>query len=261
MTAKREIDEVTGVETTGHVWDGDLKELNKPLPRWWIYTFYVSIVWAIGYWVVYPAWPTTTGYTKGIWNYSQRAVVAADVKAGKDAQSAFRGQLDKTELGDVKKNPELMRFTMAGGSAAFQTNCSPCHGRGAQGFSGYPNLNDDDWIWGGKLEDIQKTISVGIRSDHKDARQNQMPRYGVDNLLDAKQINDAAEYVLSLSGKSTDKAAAERGGQTFKEQCAACHGDDGKGKTKMGEKLGIESLARTKMPKTKMRRTAGATIR
>jgi cytochrome c oxidase cbb3-type subunit 3 len=234
MTAKREIDDVTGVETTGHVWDGDLKELNKPLPRWWIYTFYVSIIWSIGYWIVYPAWPTMDGYTKGIWGYSQRSVVAADVKAGKDAQAAFRTQLDKTDLADVKKNPELMRFAMAGGAAAFQTNCSPCHGRGAQGFPGYPNLNDDDWIWGGKVEDIQKTIAVGIRSDHKDTRQNQMPRYGIDNLLDPKQIDDAAEYVLSLSGKSTDKAASERGAKTFKEQCAACHGDDGKGKQDQG---------------------------
>ncbi|MGE0698221.1 MAG: cytochrome-c oxidase, cbb3-type subunit III [Hyphomicrobiaceae bacterium] len=233
MTTKREIDDVTGVETTGHSWDG-IKELNKPLPRWWLLTFYASIVWAIGYWIVYPAWPTANGYTKGIWGYSQRATVAAEVKAGIDAQSGMRQLLDKTALADVRKSPELLRFASAAGAAAFQTNCAPCHGRGAQGFVGYPNLNDDDWIWGGNIDDIHKTISFGIRSDHADARAVQMPRFGTDKLLDDAKINDVAEHVLSLSGKATDKAAAGRGAAVYKEQCALCHADDGKGKLEQG---------------------------
>ena len=163
MTTKREIDEVTGVETTGHEWDG-IKELNKPLPKWWLYTFYASIVWAIGYWIVYPAWPLANGYTKGMWNYSQRSVVAAEVKAGRDRQGAMRELLDKTPLQDITKNQELLRFAMSAGGASFQTNCAPCHGRGAQGFVGYPNLNDDDWLWGVSIDAIHKTILHGVRS-------------------------------------------------------------------------------------------------
>ena len=233
MTTKREIDDVTGVETTGHEWDG-IKELNKPLPRWWLLTFYASIVWAFGYWIVYPAWPLANDYTRGIWGYSQRAAVASEVKAGVDAQAGMRKLLDQTPLGDVKKNPELLRFASAAGAASFQTNCAPCHGRGAQGFTGYPNLNDDDWIWGGGVEDIHKTILHGIRNGDDKARATQMPRYGLDKLLDDAKINDVADYVLSLSAKSADSAAAGRGAPIFKEQCALCHGDDGKGKLDQG---------------------------
>lgn len=233
VSANKEIDSVTGVETTGHEWDG-IKELNKPLPKWWVWTLYATVVWAIGYWIVYPAWPTMTGYTKGLWNYSQRATVTADVAAARAAQAGLREKLDKTPLADVRKDPELLRFAMAGGAAAFQTNCAACHGRGAQGFAGYPNLNDDDWIWGGKIEDIHQTIQFGIRSGHAKARQNQMPKYGVDNLLPDADIAKVAEYVLSLSGKSTDNAAAEAGKKIFAEQCVGCHGPEGKGMQEQG---------------------------
>jgi len=233
VTKKHEVDHVTGVETTGHEWDG-IKELNKPLPRWWLLTFYASIVWAIGYWIVYPAWPLANDYTRGIWGYSQRATVAAEVKAGIDAQAGQRAALDKTPLADVRKNPELLRFAMAAGAASFQTNCAACHGRGAQGFVGYPNLNDDDWIWGGSVEDIHKTILHGIRSDAAEARNSAMPRFGIDNMLDKAQIDQAAEYVLSLSGKSTDAAVAAKGAVIFKEQCASCHGPEGKGIVEQG---------------------------
>jgi cytochrome c oxidase cbb3-type subunit III len=233
VTKIRDIDEVTGVETNGHEWDG-IKELNKPLPRWWLLTFYACIVWSIGYWIVYPAWPLINGYTKGIWNYSQRDVVASEIKSAQRAQAGLRDKLAATPLGEVRRDAELLRFATTGGAAAFQTNCAPCHGRGAQGFTGYPNLNDDDWLWGGGIEDIHKTILFGIRSEHKQTRTSQMPRYGIDNLLKPEQIDDAAEYVLSLSKKSTDPAAVARGGAIYKEQCVACHGDDGKGKADQG---------------------------
>jgi cytochrome c oxidase cbb3-type subunit 3 len=232
-TQKRDIDAVTGVETTGHEWDG-IKELNKPLPRWWVWTFYATIVWAIGYWIAYPAWPTLAGYTRGMLGYSQRATVADDVKAALASQAEYRDKLARRPLEQIKSDPDLLRFAMAGGAAAFQTNCAPCHGRGAQGFAGYPNLNDDEWLWGGKLEDIHKTISVGIRSDQNDTRTSQMPRYGLDKLLDDAQIDDVAEYVLALSGKSTDQTAAGRGQKVFVEQCASCHGPDGKGMREQG---------------------------
>ena len=233
MSQKVEVDSHTGVETTGHEWDG-IKELNKPLPRWWLLTFYASILWAIGYWVAYPAWPTLTGYTKGVLGYSQRAQAMTDVATARAAQSGLRDKIAATPLADIKKDPELLRFANAGGGAAFQTNCAPCHGRGAQGFAGYPNLNDDDWLWGGRIEDIEKTITYGIRSGHKQARDVAMPRFGLDKLLTPEQINDAAEYVLSLSSTSTDATAVGRGATVFKEQCATCHNDDGRGKLEQG---------------------------
>jgi cytochrome c oxidase cbb3-type subunit 3 len=234
MSAHKEIDHVTGVETTGHVWDGDLKELNKPLPRWWLYVLYATIVWAIGYWIVYPAWPTMTGYTAGIWGYSQRGQVTSDVAAAKAAQAKFTQAIAATPLADIEKNQELMQFVQAGGVAAFGDNCAPCHGRGAQGAPGYPNLNDDDWLWGGSLDEIAKTITFGIRSGQKDAHDSAMPRFGLDGMLEPAQINDTAEYVLSLSGKSTDQAAAGRGATIFQEQCVACHGPEGKGTKELG---------------------------
>jgi len=230
---KPEIDEVTGVATTGHEWDG-IKELNKPLPRWWLLTFYASVVWAVGYWIVYPAWPLANDYTRGVWGYSQRATLAAEVQAAKEAQAGMRDLLERTPLADVRKNPDLLRFASAAGAAAFQTNCAPCHGRGAQGFVGYPNLNDDDWLWGGTIDDIYKTISFGIRNDNEKAHAIAMPRFGLDKMLDDGKINDVAEYVLSLSGRAGDKVAAERGASTYKADCAVCHGDDGKGKIEQG---------------------------
>jgi cytochrome c oxidase cbb3-type subunit 3 len=229
----KEIDHVTGIETTGHEWDG-IKELNKPLPRWWVWTFYVTILWAVGYWIAYPAWPTVGGYTRGILGYSQRATVADDVKGALAAQAGMRDRLAKTPLAQIKMDADLLRFAMAGGAAAFQANCAACHGRGAQGFAGYPNLNDDDWLWGGTLEDIYKTILFGIRSEHKETRMGQMPRFGLDKLLDDRQIADVAEYVLSFSGKAADAGAAGRGQKTFLDQCASCHGADGKGKQEQG---------------------------
>ena len=234
MTTHKEIDAATGTETTGHVWDGDLKELNKPLPRWWLYTFYACILWAIGYQIAYPAWPLLNGYTRGVLGYSQRDTVRRELADARTAQAQFRNELEKTSLAEVRSNPQLLRFAAASGAATFGTNCSPCHGRGAQGGPGYPNLNDDDWLWGGRIEDIHKTILFGIRSDHKDTRFTEMPKFGVDQLLNAGQINDLAEHVLSLSAKSTDSAAAGRGSAIFAEQCAPCHGEKGTGNQELG---------------------------
>jgi cytochrome c oxidase cbb3-type subunit 3 len=227
------VDAVTGIETTGHEWDG-IKELNKPLPRWWVWTFYATILWAIGYWIAYPAWPTLAGYTKGILGYSQRSTVASEIASARGSQAAYRDRLAQAPLSQIKSDPDLLRFAMAGGGAAFQSYCAPCHGRGAQGFTGYPNLNDDEWLWGGTIEDIHKTIEVGVRSDHNDTRIAQMPRFGLDKLLDEAKIGDAAEFVLAYSGRSKDAAAAARGAKIFADQCATCHGADGKGKQEQG---------------------------
>jgi cytochrome c oxidase cbb3-type subunit 3 len=202
-----------------------------------VWTFYATIVWSIGYWIVYPAWPTMTGYTKGVWGYSQRAVVAKQSEDARAAQATMRQKVQATPLAEIRsgKDPELLRFAMGAGNAAFQTNCAPCHGRGGAGFVGYPNLNDDDWIWGGSIEDIHKTILYGVRSGHAQTRTGpQMPRYGIDNMLDDKQIDAVAEYVLSLSGKATDPAGVTAGAKVFAENCVECHGKDGRGKPEQG---------------------------
>ncbi len=234
MAGHREIDTVTGTETTGHVWDGDLKELNKPLPKWWLYVLYASIVWAIGYWIAFPAWPFLDGYTRGVIGYSQRNTVASDVAAAKDAQATYLAAIAERTPAEIEKDSDLMEFALRGGAAQFANNCAPCHGRGAQGAKGYPNLNDDDWLWGGTLEEIEQTIRNGIRANHADTHESAMPRFGIDQLLTTAQISDAATYVLSLSGTSGDTAAVERGKAIFEEQCAACHGPEGKGTPEMG---------------------------
>jgi cytochrome c oxidase cbb3-type subunit III len=234
MGPEKHIDDVSGTETTGHVWDGDLRELNNPLPRWWLYVLYASIIWSIGYWIVYPAWPTLTGYTEGYFGYSQRNEVAKDLALAKAGQEKYRQGIAQTPLADIGKNPELLQFALAGGAAAFGDNCAACHGRGAQGSAGYPNLNDDDWLWGGDLNRVSQTISYGVRSGNAKAHDTAMPRFGLDGALQPDQISDAANYVRSLSGLDIDKAAAARGSAIFAEQCAVCHGADGHGNAELG---------------------------
>lgn len=234
MAGHKEFDTVTGTETTGHVWDGDIKELNKPLPRWWLYVFYACIAWAIGYWILYPSWPVGDGYLKGTLGYSQRVAVADDIAAVKESQARFIEAIAAKSAAEIEKDADLMEFVLRGGAAQFGNSCAPCHGKGAQGFKGYPNLNDDDWLWGGTLEEIETTIRQGIRADHPETRDSAMPRFGIDQLLTNAQISDTAEFVLSLSSAASDTAAAERGKEIFAEQCAACHGEEGKGTPEMG---------------------------
>ncbi len=237
MADNRDIDHHSGVETTGHEWDG-LKELNNPLPRWWVYVFWATILWSIGYWVAYPAWPGLTDYTHGMLNNSERVNAMAGVAADKAAQSKFTDAIGKMSLAEINANPELSKFSAVAGRAAFLNNCAGCHGSGAQGGPGFANLNDDNWLWGGKLDDIQQTILYGVRNGSDKARGggalSGMPERA--SVLKPDQINDVAEFVLSLSKKSTDAAAAARGKALFAGDggCTACHGDDAKGNKELG---------------------------
>lgn len=234
MSDQKEIDQVTGVETTGHEWDG-IKELNNPLPNWWRWILYATIVWSFGYWIVYPAIPLVNDYTKGVFGYSSRAEVAAEMAAAKEAQAGQLAKLDAATLEEIRTQPDLLEFALAGGRSAFNVNCSQCHGSGAQGFKGYPNLNDDEWIWGGTMDEIQYTISHGVRNDtDDDAHASDMPAFLADEILDRDEISDVAEYVLKLSGQENDPAASMRGGEIYAEQCAACHSDDGAGDAASG---------------------------
>ncbi|MFQ5774361.1 MAG: cytochrome-c oxidase, cbb3-type subunit III [Kiloniellaceae bacterium] len=233
MAGHRETDAVTGTETTGHEWDG-IKELNTPLPRWWLWTFYATIVWAIGYWIVMPAWPLVNDFTRGVLGYTNRAAVAERLAEARAAQSAYIARIEAASLDEIRSDPELLEFALAGGRSAFAVNCSPCHGLGAAGSRGYPNLNDDAWLWGGTLDEIARTIRFGVRSGHEEARFGDMPAFVRDGLLTREQASDVAEYVLSLSGRSTDAAAAERGAEVFAEQCVACHQEGGVGSDELG---------------------------
>jgi cytochrome c oxidase cbb3-type subunit 3 len=231
--AIRRSEKADELDTTGHEWDG-ITELNKPLPKWWLYVFYATVVWAVGYWAVYPAWPLVSSYTKGWLGYSQRENVAEQLGQAKAAQAAYRQQIAASDLAAISANPELLNFALAGGEAAFGDNCAPCHGRGAQGAFGYPNLRDDSWLWGGTLDAIHQTITHGIRANDPDTRTDQMPAFGRMGLLNATQVNDTTEYVMSLSGHADDSAAAQRGAKIFADNCSPCHGKDGKGNQALG---------------------------
>jgi cytochrome c oxidase cbb3-type subunit 3 len=233
MPTKVEKDAITGQETTGHEWDG-LKELNTPLPKWWLYVMYATIGFSVIWWLLYPSWPWVNTYFPGILGYSQRQALDQTMAETAAARSAFQARLAATPLNKIAADPQLMAFAYAGGQAAFNDNCAPCHGLGGAGQGSYPSLADDSWLWGGTLDAIQTTIQHGVRSGDPEARSNQMPAFGADQMLDRGQIDDVASYVLSLSGQPQDAEAAKRGSAIFAEQCAACHGQDGKGSQELG---------------------------
>ncbi len=199
-----------GTPTTGHEWDG-IGEYNTPLPRWWVWLFVATIVWSFGYWVVYPTFPLFTSYTAGVFGFSSRGQVAADVGALQQLRAEKAGALQKVALADIEKDPALLAVARAQGKAAFGNNCAPCHGLGATGAKGYPNLNDDDWIWGGTLDDIYKSIEVGVRSNHPDTRMSMMIAFGKDGMLKRDEVVAAANYVRSLSGLPVRPAMSCRG--------------------------------------------------
>lgn len=230
-----EIDAQTGIATTGHEWDG-IRELNTPLPRWWLGIFYACIVWSIGYWVVYPAWPLIDGATKGVLGYATRIEIQKDMAALQATRAAQAAGLADASLAQIKADPNLFRLAMAQGKAAFGDNCVACHGVGGAGAKGFPNLNDDDWLWGGSLETIQQTLQHGIRSaTDPDTRIGQMPAFGKDGILKRDEIAAVANHVRTLSGLSTEpKADLARGRTIFAETCAACHGPQGKGNPELG---------------------------
>ena len=236
MCAKPLKKEERQVKTTGHVWDG-IEEYDNPMPRWWVWVFYATIVWGIGYTIAYPAWPLITQATPGLLGASTRADVAADIAAVDAANSAIKERLIAADLNAIGADPELAAFAERAGAAVFRTNCATCHGAGAAGVQslGYPNLLDDDWLWGGTMEDIYLTIAHGIRNTtDPEARYSEMPKFGVDGILDETQIAQVVEHVLAISGQDHDPALAAEGATVFAENCAACHMEDGSGDRAQG---------------------------
>ncbi|MDQ1080279.1 cytochrome-c oxidase, cbb3-type subunit III [Pseudoroseomonas cervicalis] len=233
MPTKIEKDAVSGRDTTGHEWDG-IKELNTPLPRWWLYVFYATIAFAAVWVVLYPALPIR-GAT-GVTGWTARGAIEAEMAEHARQQGPMLAGLRQATPRQIMADPEMRGFALAGGRVAFANNCAGCHGAGGQGApGGFPSLADDDWIWGGKLDEIRLTIQHGIRNTESDAsRSSMMPRFLADGLLKPAQVNDVAEHVLSLSGRATSPAAAERGAALFAENCASCHGDRGQGNREFG---------------------------
>jgi cytochrome c oxidase cbb3-type subunit 3 len=230
--ADKHVDELSGVETTGHDWDG-IRELNNPMPRWWVWTFCATIIWAIGYAVAFPSIPLISEATRGVLGYSSRAGFSADVEKAKVAQNVYIEQITARSVTEIDADATLRQFAIAGGASAFKVNCATCHGSGAAGGPGFPNLNDDDWLWGGDLESIYQTISHGIRYDaDNDTHVSEMPPFA--EVLDSQQIRAVAAYVFSLTGQPRDPSLVEAGRQVFADNCAACHGDDARGKRDMG---------------------------
>ena len=229
MPTKTEKDALTGTEIRGHDWDG-ITELATPLPKWWVYTFYACIAFAAVYVILFPSLPGLDG----VLGWSQRVEIEEQLAAAAERQAPFTDQISEMTRDDIRADSQLFGFALAGGRAAFGINCAPCHGAGGGGAKGFPNLADDDWLWGGDLASIHLTVQYGVRSEHDETRISDMPPFGTDELLTPEQISDVAEFVLSLGGGGEDAAAGERGAATFAEECAVCHGDNGEGNLELG---------------------------
>lgn len=230
MATNVEKDPVSGQYTTGHEWDG-IKELNTPLPKWWVYVFYATVLWAIFEWVVMPAWPTADSYTKGLSNYSTRGELAKELAAVKDSRKGWLARFEAASVEQIAADPELRKYAIAGGKAMFAENCAPCHGSGGAGAYGYPTLADDEWIWGGSLADVHQTIAFGVRNTNPQSRQSVMLRFGADGIMTPDQIGQVADYVVALS---KGEKGAGAGTELFAQQCAACHGEQGEGMAALG---------------------------
>ncbi|WP_209021290.1 cytochrome-c oxidase, cbb3-type subunit III [Paracoccus ravus] len=225
---------VVEVPSTGHSWDG-IEEYDNPLPRWWLWTFYATVIWAVGYVIAYPAIPLIGQATQGLLGTNYRSEVAQEIRSFAEANAPIQAKLVETPLDQIAADPELANYTANAGGAIFRTWCAQCHGSGAGGAVGYPSLLDNDWLWGGSLDEIHTTVQHGIR-DPKDSetRYSEMPRFGTDELLDNGQIRQIVNHVLALRDKPHDPALASEGATLFADNCSSCHAEDGTGDRAQG---------------------------
>jgi len=223
MPTKIEKDALTGTDTTGHEWDG-IRELNNPIPTWWVWVFVATIIFSVGYVIMYPSIPLKDGATQGIVGGTQREVIAADLAARATQRADIFAEIADADAATIKADNRLMTYALRGGEAAFAENCAPCHGAAGGGRPGYPVLADDDWIWGGTFAEIEHTIRAGIRSGHDDERFAEMPAFA--EMLSVQDRRAIAHFVVGMTGQA-DPAQAKQGAPLFEENCAACHGLDG----------------------------------
>lgn len=235
--AVEELDPLTGRVTTGHEWNG-IKELDTPVPRGVLIFLIVTHIFAVIWWFVMPTWPLGTTYTKGLLDTDQRKIVEEKLVEANAARAPWVDAIEKSSFDEILANPQLMEVVKETGHRLFGDNCAACHGRDGKGGENYPNLTDHDWIWGGGPETIAETMRIGVNSSNPQSRVSQMPSFGRDEMLDPLQVRNVATYVHSLSNPSDSTpdsiATIEAGRQVFLTTCAACHGEDAKGKKDMG---------------------------
>ncbi len=235
--AVEERDPKTGYLTTGHEWNG-IKELNTPVPRL-VYVFLIlAALYSVVYWILMPAWPIGVTYTKGLLGVDQRQTVQDSLKQAALGRSGWEKQIETESYANIQADPRLMTIVRQTGRTLFGDNCAACHGFNAKGGPGFPNLTTSSWLWGGDPAAIAETIRVGINSTHPDTRVSQMPAFGHDQMIPAADVDKVVAFVQTLSDPSAAKDAppgqVEAGQKIFAANCAACHGDDGKGKTDLG---------------------------
>ena len=219
------------VQTTGHAWDGDLQEFNNPLPNWWVWSFYATVVFALIYWVLYPAWPVASTYTKGVMNtisftndageqvtthWNTRALLLRDMQEGEPALRSrqYMELVASASYEEILADEEMLAFTRSVARGLFGDNCAACHGAGGAGvMSLFPNLVDDDWLWGGTVDEIEQTIAEG--------RMGYMPAFR--DTFNEEQLDAVAGYVLSLSGHEVDAGLVASGKQIFEGEAGGCH--------------------------------------
>lgn len=229
-------DPATGRLTTGHEWNG-IEELETPIPRVVIFFLTVTTLFAIGYWILMPAWPLGVTYTKGLLGIDQRAVVTKQVEDATATRAVWTGRIAEASLADIAADPDLMNHVRETGRTLFIDNCAACHGTRGTGGPGFPNLAAKAWLWGGEPDTIAETIRIGINATNEETRVSQMMAFGRDGVLDDRQVRAVAAYVRSLSDLpmgASDKALIEDGRQVFADNCVACHGEDGHGSTDVG---------------------------
>lgn len=241
MLTKKEIDPESGVETTGHEWDG-IKELNNPAPRWWLWVFLITCIWSFCYWFFYPTWPTMSeknirGGTKGSLEWTQYKQLKQNQKAINSSRLKYLKDFNNSSIKEIMNDKSLFSFAVSGGNIAFKDNCSTCHGNDKAGANGFPNLNDDDWLWGGSTEEIYKTIKYGVRSSHELTHVSDMPSF--KGIISKKDINKISNYILNMSNK---KIVSENGKQIYMDNCASCHGINGQGEKDLGAPNLVDSL-------------------
>lgn len=233
----KRIDEPTGTSTVGHEWDG-IEELDTPLPRWWLLIFFSCIVFAIGYVIAFPAIPFRHSASAGVLGWSSHGDLDTQLAAERQRRAPLLRAIAATPITDLPANPQLLAQAVEGGRAAFKVHCVQCHGAGAAGSKGYPNLNDDDWLWGGDLATLEYTLTNGIRNpDHEATRLSLMPAFG--EILTPAEINRVVAHVRLISGQQKPNAASAAGAVLFAANCAVCHGPEGKG----GREVGAPNLS------------------
>lgn len=234
MAENKRVDEATGTQTVGHEWDG-IEELDTPMPRWWLWTLYATIVWGIVYMILYPAWPLVESATKGVLEWTSRGQYDREVATEETRKAPMREALSRIQIERLPENSPLMQSAIEGGRSLFKVHCVQCHGSGASGSRGYPNLNDDDWLWGGNIQEVHRTIAFGVRQPGLDStHMSMMPAFGRDGLLQPAEIEDVVSFVRAVSRQDPANGSARRGQRIFADNCASCHGPDGRGMRQFG---------------------------